>query len=82
MGSLVMKEDKQKPGYKVFYSSFFNLLIQFFIMNYVTINNRISERYSRFESEAIGIADSYSHALVCSHDAGDIITELLDDNQC
>ena len=75
-----MKEDKLKSlGIRYFVVPFSILLILFLIMNYVTINNRISERYSRFESEAISIEDSYSHALVYSHDAYDIITELLDD---
>jgi hypothetical protein len=75
-----MKNDKLKsPGIRYFLVPFSILLLLFFIMNYVTINHRINERYSNFEREAISIANSYSHALIYSHDAYDLITELLDD---
>ena len=75
-----MKNDKLKsPGIRYFLVPFSILLLLFFIMNYVTINHRINERYSNFEREAISIANSYSHALIYSHGAYDLITELLDD---
>src|SRR5690554_5956487 len=75
-----MKKDKLKSlDIRYFLIPFSILLLLFFIMNYITIDNRINERYSNFEREAISIADSYSHALVYSHDAHDIITDLLDE---
>lgn len=76
--SEAVKKDKLKgPGIQYFLVPFLVLLLLFFLMTYMAIRNRVIERYHSFETDAISIAESYSHALVYSRDAHFIITELL-----
>ena len=75
-----MKKDKLKGvDIRYFLVPFFILLLLFSFVTYSAVNNAIEEKYSSFEEQAISIAESYSHALVYSHDARDIITDLLDE---
>ncbi len=73
-----VKKDKLKGlDIRYFLLPLFCLIIIFAALTYFTLRNRVNERYRFFENEALSIADSYSHALVYSHEAYDIISELL-----
>ena len=75
-----MKKDKLKSlDLRYFLVPFSILLILFSIMTFTAINKRVSQKYLSFEQEAINIAEGYSHALVYSHDAHKIVTELLEE---
>ncbi len=75
-----MKKDKLKSwDVKYFLMPFILLIIIFSAVTYTIVSNRIEERYGSFEEQAIGIADSYSQALVYAHDAQDTITNILNE---
>lgn len=75
-----VKKDKLKSlDIKYFLVHFSVLFMLFLIVTYLTVNKRIEKKYSDFEREAISITESYSYALVYSHDAHIIINDLLEE---
>lgn len=75
-----MEKDKLKSwDIRYFLVPFILLITIFSIITYSIVSNRIEERYDSFEEQAIGIADSYSQALVYAHDAQDTITNILNE---
>ncbi len=75
-----MKKDKLRNlDLRYFLLPFFILIALFFTMTYLNVDRRIKERYSRFENEAVSIAESYLHAILYSSDAHNIIEDLLDE---
>jgi diguanylate cyclase (GGDEF)-like protein len=79
-GEAVMKRDKLKSWDIIYFLVPFILLITIFsIITYTMVSNRIEERYGSFEEQAVGIADSYSQALVYAYDAQDTITNILNE---
>lgn len=75
-----MKKDKLKNvDIRYFLIPFFILLLLFSLVTYTAVKRAVEEKYLSFEKQAIGIAESYSHALVYSHDARDIISDLLNE---
>lgn len=51
----------------------------FFLLTYFIVNNRINERYKNFEEAALSIVDSYSHTMITSKEAHEIISKLLNE---
>ena len=43
------------------------------------VNNYVNKSYEIFEESSLDIADSYSHTLITSQEAHDIVTELLEE---
>lgn len=75
-----MKTDKlKKIDIRYFLFPFFALTLVFLTLIYFVVSNRIKERYDDFEREAIGMADLYSNSLVSSHEAYEIISDLLNE---
>ncbi|TAH74728.1 MAG: bifunctional diguanylate cyclase/phosphodiesterase [Anaerolineaceae bacterium] len=75
-----MKTDKlKKIDIRYFLFPFFALTLVFLTLIYFVASNRIKERYDDFEREAIGMADVYSNSLVSSHEAYEIISDLLNE---
>ncbi|MCR3956130.1 MAG: diguanylate cyclase [Gudongella sp.] len=75
-----MKKDKLKSwDARYFLVPFILLIIIYSVITYTIVINRIEERYGSFEEQAIGIADSYSQALVYAHDAQYTITNILNE---
>ena len=64
---------------RYFFIPFIALFILFFGLTYMTIKKQINEHYTKFEKEAISIAEGYSFALLYSHDAQEIIMKQLEE---
>jgi diguanylate cyclase (GGDEF)-like protein len=62
-----------------FWGPFLIIAIVFSVLTYVTVKNRIDEKYEQLRDTTMEIADSYSHSLAHTTEAHEIITELLDE---
>ena len=76
----MMGRDKLKMiNVTYFWVPFLIITIGFSFLTYVTVKNRIDEKYEQLKDTTLEIANSYSHNLVQTDKAFDIITELLDE---
>jgi diguanylate cyclase (GGDEF)-like protein len=77
---MMMGRDKLKMiNVTYFWVPFLIISIGFSVLTYVTVKNRIDEKYEQLKDTTLEIANSYSHNLVQTDKAFDIITELLDE---
>nr|WP_319219427.1 bifunctional diguanylate cyclase/phosphodiesterase [uncultured Trichococcus sp.] len=76
----MLRRDKLKRiNVTYFWGPFLIIAIVFSVLSYVTVKDRIDEKYEQLRDTTLEIANSYSHSLAQTAEAHEIITELLDE---